>query len=122
MSESVPSSPIHSHSCSLPNQTLWFGRAVLYEDRVTIRGWNWQGRFHEEILMERIEGIDWRPVPDGPNLILHLTDGSNVRLRIKTAGGLWNAKLQELLGESVVNQEDVANNGRPHEESDQETA
>lgn len=107
--------PLYSHQCTLPNRSLWFGRASLYEDRVSIEGWTWQGRYEHEIAVERIEKVDWRPKPEGPNLTLHLDDGSAERLRLRKGGGLWNAKLHDLIGQSVLDQYSLSKNGEAKE-------
>ncbi|GEM_PF-2441598 len=112
--------PEYSHRCTLPNRSLWFGRAALYEDRITIEGWTWQGRYQREIAVDRIEDVDWRPQPSGPNLTLTLEDGSTVRLRLEKGGGLWNAKLHDLLGQSVLDQYSLSKNGGAENAGEQE--
>ena len=116
------SEPQYSHRCTLPGQTLWFGRASLYEDRVTIEGWTWQGRFEREIAVDRIKKVDWRPRPEGPNLILSLKDGSVEQLRLRKGGGLWNAKLHDLIGQSVLDQYNRSSNGETKNKESQETS
>lgn len=108
--------PLYSHRCTLPDRSLWFGRASLYEDRITIQGWTWQGRYRRSIIVDRIDEVDWRPKPEGPNLRLRLEDGSVVRFRLLKGGGLWNAKLHDLIGESVLDQYSVSRNGHADEE------
>lgn len=107
--------PLYSHRCTLPNRSLWFGRASLYEDRITIQGWTWQGRYRREIVVNRIEEVDWRPKPEGPNLTLHFEDGRVVRFRLRKGGGLWNAKLHALIGETVLDKYSVSRNGHANE-------
>lgn len=112
--------PIYSHRCTLPNRTLWFGRASLYEDRVVLRGWTWRGRYHRQISLQRIKEVNWRPVPEGPNLILELHNGSSVALRLQTGGGLWNAKLHDLLDKPLLNRHSLSTNGWARQEKGQE--
>lgn len=116
----VSSDPLYSHRCTLPDRTLWFGQACLYEDRITIQGWTWQGRYQREIAIERINEVDWCPRPKGPNLILDLDDGRVVRIRLRKGGGLWNAKLHALLGESLLDRHSLSRDGRAQEEQDQD--
>lgn len=118
----APTEPHYSHRCTLPNQSLWFGQASLYEDRITIQGWTWEGRYENEIAVDHIEEVDWRPKPEGPNLMLHLNDGSVERLRLRKGGGLWNAKLHDLIGQSVLDQYSLSKNGKAEEEEGQETS
>jgi len=112
--------PLYSHRCTLPDRSLWFGRASLYEDRITIQGWTWQGRYRRSIIVDRIDEVDWRPKPEGPNLRLRLEDESVVRLRLLKGGGLWNAKLHDLIGESVLDQYSVSRNGHADEEESED--
>ena len=112
--------PLYSHRCTLPDRSLWFGRASLYEDRITIQGWTWQGRYRRSIIVDRIDEVDWRPKPEGPNLRLRLEDESVVRFRLLKGGGLWNAKLHDLIGESVLDQYSVSRNGHADEEESED--
>jgi hypothetical protein len=117
--------PIYSHRCTLPNRTLWFGRATLHEQHVRIRGWTWRGRYRKEIAVDEIAEVDWRPRPERANLILHLKDERTFRLRLRKGAGLWNAKLHDLLGQSVLGdrglpQEGAAKNGTANDENREE--
>lgn len=114
----ISSDPLYSHRCSLPDRTLWFGRASLYEDRITLQGWTWRGRYRREVSVDRIEEVDWRPRPDGPNLMLDLDDGTRLRIRLHKGGGLWNAKLHALLGESLLDRHTLSTDGHRTEEND----
>lgn len=114
------SDPLYSHRCSLPHRTLWFGRAALYEDHIHIRGWTWQGRYQREVLVEDIEEVEWRPQPERPNLYLHLTDGKTIPLRLRKGAGLWNAKLHDLLDQSLFEDHNLPKNGRDEKSQEQE--
>lgn len=76
--------------------------------------------------MDEIDEVEWRPRPENANLILHLEDESTVPLRLRKGAGLWNAKLHDLLGQSVLGDRRPPENGQVGEESqegrDQETA
>lgn len=104
--------PLYTHRCSLPDRTLWFGRASLYETHIHIQGWTWQGRYEREVAVEDIDEIDWRPRPKGSNVALHLDTGEAVAFRLHTGAGLWNAKLHDLLGESLLDGHRLPGNGR----------
>lgn len=127
------SNSIYSHRCTLPDCTLWFGRATLYEDRVSIRGWTWRGRYRRTVAVEDIDEIEWRPRPTKPNLILSLENGDTLRLRLRKGARLWNAKLHDLLDESLLDGRSLPKNGHgesgeaseaedTEENEDQETA
>lgn len=94
--------PLLSNRCMLPHRTLWFGRALLYEDRVCIRGWTWRGRYRRVIPLERIDRVKWWAVVDDVNLLIHLDDGGAVPLQLRTGAGNWNVELHNLLGQSVT--------------------
>lgn len=100
---SANGAPLLSNRCSLPHRTLWFGRAFLYEDRVCIRGWTWQGRYRRVVPIERIDRVKWRAVPNDVNLLIHLGNGDIVPLRLRKGAGNWNVELHNLLGQSVMN-------------------
>ena len=103
--------PIYSHRCSLPDRTLWFGRARLFEDRVHVTGWTWRGRYQREIPVAEIDEVEWQPRPAKPNLILYLDDGDVFQLRLRKGAGLWNAKLHDFLGESLLEGQSLRKNG-----------
>lgn len=113
--------PLYSHRCTRPDRTLWFGRASLYEDCIHVKGWTWRGRYREEIAIERIDEVEWRPRPEGANLILHLEDETTVPVRLRKGAGLWNAKLHDLLGQSVFDDRSVPGKEPNEEGEDQET-
>jgi len=112
------STPLHSHRCSLPHRTLWFGQASLYEDRIHIRGWTWQGRYQREVLVEDIEEVEWRPRPERPNLFLHLEDGKTIPIRLHKGAGLWNAKLHDLLDQSLLDKRGVPKSRKAEEDDE----
>jgi hypothetical protein len=95
-------SPLLSNRCRLPQRSLWFGRALLYEDRVRIRGWTWRGRYERAIRLERIERVQWWAVVDDVNFMLHLEDGGAVPLQLLKGAGTWNVTLHDLLGQSLM--------------------
>lgn len=70
--------------------------------------------------MDEITEVEWRPRPEGSNLILHLEDESSFPMRLRKGAGLWNAKLHDLLGQSVLNRRRSSNNGRAEEGEEEE--
>jgi hypothetical protein len=116
VSSSSARSPLLSNRCRLPRQTLWFGRALLYEDRVRIRGWTWRGRYERVIPLERIDRVQWWAVINDVNFMLHLKDGRAVPLQLRKGAGTWNVKLHGLLGQSLLAHHaptDVQPDGQP---------
>ncbi len=95
-------SPILSNRCLCPHLSLWFGRATLYSDRVCIQGWTWQGRHRRVVPLERIESVKWWAVTDDVNVLLRLDDGRAIPLQLRRGAGSWNAKLHDLLGQSML--------------------
>lgn len=91
----------------MPHRTLWFGRAILYEDRVCIKGWTWRGRYRDVIPLADVDGVRWWAVLDDVNFLLQLDDGRAVPLQLVTGAGAWNAKLHALLGKSMLAHESV---------------
>ena len=85
---------------------------VLQADDVTVAAY--------QQIKEEETRVDWRPKPEGPNLRLRLEDESVVRLRLLKGGGLWNAKLHDLIGESVLDQYSVSRNGHADEEESED--
>jgi hypothetical protein len=99
---SAHTSPLLCNRCQLPRRTLWFGRASLYADRISIRGWNWTGRYRRVIPLERIDDVKWWAVIDDVNFLLRLNDGRAVPLQLRKGAGTWNVKLHGLLGKSML--------------------
>jgi len=88
------SSPVLVSDASLPNQTLWFGRAELYDTYIRIIGWRWNGRYEQRIRLEDLERVETWSHTDGPNLVL-FTDESDHPLRLDTGVMLWHWKLKD---------------------------
>lgn len=97
-----PESPLLTNRCRLPQRSLWFGRALLYEDRVRIQGWTWRGRYERVIPTDRIDRVQWWAVVDDVNFMLHLKNGGAVPLQLLKGAGTWNVKLHDLLGQSLM--------------------
>ena len=85
----VPIALVSPLSSDVPLRTAAFGpearwplwsRARLYADRMELTGWGLGGRYHRSISLGRIGAVE--PIEDG--LILHLTDGSALRIEIDT--------------------------------------
>ena len=85
----VPIALVSPLSSDVPLRTAAFGpearwplwpRVRLYADRMELTGWGLGGRYHRSISLGRIGAVE--PIEDG--LILHLTDGSALRIEIDT--------------------------------------
>jgi len=68
---------------------LWWGRAVLYADRLELRGWSLQGRYRHVIMLARIQHID---VLASDGIGLWCTSGETLRLRLRDAAR-WKRQL-----------------------------
>lgn len=100
-------SALLANRCQLPCGSLWFGRAQLYEDRVHICGWQLQGRYRRTIPLDQVQEVDWRAVVDDINLVLHLDTDEVVRLQLLKNAGTWNARLHDLLDQSVLSKDET---------------
>lgn len=109
--------PLLSSRCRLPHRTLWFGRALLYKDRVCIQGWTWRGRYRRVIPLERIDEVTWWAVLNDVNLLLHLDDGQPMPLHLRTGAGTWNAELHNLLGQSMMDHHSLPDDDKETESS-----
>ena len=72
--------PLRTAAFGLEARWLLWSRARLYADRMELTGWGLGGRYHRSISLGRIGAVE--PIEDG--LILHLTDGSALRIEIDT--------------------------------------
>lgn len=79
----------------LPDRTLWFGRAELYERGMRITGWTWTGRYDEYIDLGEMDRIETWTRSEGANVLVH-TSGTTHRLRLKSGVMRWHWKLKEL--------------------------
>ena len=94
------SSPLLTTSVSLPNRTLWFGTAELYQTGLHISGWQWTGPYEKRIDLAALERVETRARAERPNVRVH-TDDSVHSLHLETGVMLWHWKLKEL-GVDVV--------------------
>ena len=70
--------PLRTAAFGLEDRWLLWSRARLYTDRMELTGWGLGGRYHRSISLGRIGAVE--PIEDG--LILHLTDGSTLRIEM----------------------------------------
>lgn len=89
------STAILTSSVSLPGQTLWFGRAKLYDDHIRVTGWHWTGRHEKRIRLDNLTRVDTWSRADGPNMVLRMNDAAEY-LRLEKGIMLWYWKLKEL--------------------------
>ncbi len=86
---------LHSSACRFAGQRLLLGRAVLYADRLEVKGWTWQGPIHLRIPLLDLEHVEWHTAPPpAVNLVLFLQDGHALPLCIKGAA-IWKYTLAE---------------------------
>ena len=78
VSRSAPS--LLSSRFAFRNPALLFARATLAHEHLSLTGWSWRGRYHRRIPLKRILQVD---VPDHDGLLLWLSNGETVRLRIR---------------------------------------
>lgn len=77
------SSPaLRSASFSFHDPSLWLARARLYPRRIDLTGWHLRGRYRRRIPLNRILQAD---APGPRRLLLWLSDGEVVRLRLRDA-------------------------------------
>jgi hypothetical protein len=82
MSQSAPNGPL-SFDVDLERKPLWFGTLVLYDDHLKISGWSWTGPLQETIRFEHIPVVErWSTPKQGPNFIIHRTQGSALHCRV----------------------------------------
>lgn len=84
--------PLRAGRFSFEEPTLFFRRLRLYEDRIEMSGWRWSGRYRRMIPLERVLQVD---VADD-RLVLWLTPGSTVRLRVDEPRA-WKARIDGCL-------------------------
>jgi hypothetical protein len=54
------------------------------------------------VPLDAIDRVEWRPVLDAVNFVVHLKDGAPVFLQFQQGAGSWNAKLHQLLDQSLL--------------------
>ena len=78
-----------------PDQWMLFGRAKLFEDRISLFSIHLTGIRRRTLLLADLVGLEWWSGDQGgANLHLDLKDGSSVLLWVKGAG-LWKFNIQE---------------------------
>lgn len=92
-----PLEPLLSTRCRLPDRTLWFGRARLFEDRIELSGWTLRGRYGRTVALADVEEVEWWTGEEKVNFALHLKEGRSVPLHLRQAAGTWKFEVQERL-------------------------
>ena len=64
------------------NPALLWARVRLYPDRLELSGWQMRGRYFRRILLQQVLQSD---ATTADSLLLWLSDGETVRLRVKEA-------------------------------------
>ncbi len=78
MSSTFPDVSLRTAAFGLEDRWLLWSRAQLYTDRLELNGWYLWGRYHRSIPLGRIGEVE----PAEDRLLLHLTDGSTLRIEI----------------------------------------
>ena len=81
--------PLRTAAFGLEDRWLFWPRARLYTDRLELTGWSLSGRYHRSLPLDRIGEVE---SIEG-SLVLHLTDGSALRIEIDTPRE-WAAALR----------------------------
>lgn len=89
MPEATLSSPL-----SLKDRTLWFGEIELYDEKIVISGWAWDGPFRKTIPIRKVTAFETWSHRKGTNFRLRIEDQASVRGTIETGLGLWQTKLE----------------------------
>lgn len=110
--------PLLTTPCRVPDLGLRRGRLRLFPHAVQLTGWTLKGRYRRRIPLHRIERVEWLPVTEGPNLVLHLCEDAPINLVLLKAAGTWKFELQALLGAGA----DTLNKSLPEEEKKKDLA
>jgi hypothetical protein len=78
----TPSDTVLSGRFRFRNPSLLWARVRLYADRLELSGWHMQGRYFRRILLQQVLQAD---ALNADSLLLWLSDGETVRLRVKEA-------------------------------------
>ncbi|WP_022835519.1 hypothetical protein [Salisaeta longa] len=102
MQRVVSDEPLLVSPCDVPNQSLFWGRAYLYSDRIIITGWTWRGRYRECVALDRVESTRWWGGLDDVNFMLRLQNDRRVPLQLKRSAGRWHCCVSDLLDHDVL--------------------
>jgi len=81
---------------------VFFASMYLYEDRLVLEGWRWNGQYQREIRLSNLTEIRWVNSPGVPgNLILALRSGELLTLGVKGVG-MWKYTLDEQCGHGLA--------------------
>jgi hypothetical protein len=92
--------PRHKGRYRFVDRSFFFSQALLFDDRLEFRGWNWTERYLRVIRLEHIRQVIWLEGQENCNLELRLKDGEIVGLWVKRAGQ-WKVAIEGLLGEGA---------------------
>lgn len=68
---------------------IYFGRLVLYADRLVAKGWTWRGRYRKIWELQNIESVRWLHGSSKGNLVLTFNDGERNFITVK-GPGTWH--------------------------------
>lgn len=92
---STNSSPLLESSVSLPDRTLFFGRAELYDTHIHISGWRWTSRYERRIDLRNLDRVETWSRASEVNMVLHVENEAAQSLRLEKGVMLWHWKLKE---------------------------
>lgn len=80
-----------------PGMLFLHTRAELYPDRIELNGWGLQGRYSRTLPLADVARFEWHTERKGaPNLIVHLTDGTELPLIVEQSA-TWRDTLEHRL-------------------------
>lgn len=105
MIRSTPSrAPLLSNRFSMLGRSLLFPRARLFEDRIELGGWHWQGRFSRTIALADVRDVEWWTGAPDCNLEVRLASGERLGLWLPDAAH-WKFAIAERVGLPVLHQQ-----------------
>ena len=93
-SSNASSKALRTSRFSFREPALLFPRVRLFPGRLVLDGWHWRGRFRRQITLAHILQVD---VTSTGRLILWLTSGETIRLRLDDAGA-WKQAIERYQG------------------------
>lgn len=95
MSVAEEQEPILASDLALRRRTLWLGKMELYEDHLSISGWQWTGTMYRPLPIRQIRLVEKWLVPRGVNFVIRPEEGRDYYCRL--AGGVffWVKELRE---------------------------
>lgn len=88
--------PRLSSDVALRRRTLWLGEMALYEDHLSISGWQWTGSVWYPIAIRDIRQVEKWPAPEGRvNLVLRPEERHDFYCRVEEGVFFWVKEFRE---------------------------